>query len=820
MTVLTASPAETVSARRALPVIPLFLIAGAAVGFEVALARYFALASWPEYGYWVISIAVTGFAVSGVVLSLFRDFFARRSASLLASAPLLLTVLAAAGFLAVGRIPFNPLELQNPQLIEAQLLNIAGFYGALFPFFFVTGLYVGLCFVANHDAIPTLYGADLLGAGLGALYVLGAMYYLHPFELALALLPLLAVASMLSGTGLLARTACVLGAMVLLAGAGYALLHFNRADYSPYKSIYPPLHVPDARVVEEIRSPRGHYLTLDNFTERLDTDFSNNFASLGAGAPPATWGLYLDGNRIGSLPKPGDIDLTYLEAALDTLPYSLRPKPWTLLIGTRGGFRIAEAQRLGATVIVALEPDPVIHRLVERSLVKPPSAVSERDAFLQAISPRVALRQSYGRYDVIDVSSDFLGQADANKYVFTIEGIHAALEALSGDGVLSLPMSIREFTVYAAKTVETVRRALLAMGVAAPERHIIVYRSAWNARILVARRPFTPNDIETLRAFADKRSFDLAAYPGGTDAGDRVWNELPAMWFADSTRPTKDALRDDIANILGSDSAAFRQSQFFDLEPATDDRPFVFATLRLGEIETIVRHLNAVPREELGLLINLAVLAQAVVFALIVLALPLLRWRRRLPGATAVGRAILYFVGLGLGYLLLQMWLIDKVALLLGDRTAAFAIVLAGMLVFSGLGSLEAGRSHLGPGRAVGFACLTVVLWAAAAFAFAGPVVSVALGLPLPAKVLVTLLVLALLAMALGMPFPLGLGAFDGERAAFLPWAWALNGAFSVIATPLANLMELSGGLRVLLIAAGGLYVIVWLTFPARERWK
>jgi hypothetical protein len=292
------------------------------------------------------------------------------------------------------------------------------------------------------------------------------------------------------------------------------------------------------------------------------------------------------------------------------------------------------------------------------------------------------------------------------------------------------------------------------------------------------------------------------------------------MWFADANAPTRDSLADDIARLLGPDGAAFRRGEFFNLEPATDDRPFVYATLRVPEIETIYRHLTAVPREELGLLINLAVLAQAIAFAAIVLALPLLRWRSRLPGAGVVARAILYFAGLGLGYLLLQMWLIDKVALLLGDRIAAFAVVLAGMLVFSGIGSLYAGRVEVSPARAVRIACLAILLWSALAIAFAEPVLTAALGLPLPAKIMAVLLSLAPLAIALGMPFPLGLGAFDGERAAFLPWAWALNGAFSVIATPLANLLALSEGLRTLLLTGCALYVMVWLTFPIRERWK
>src|SRR4051794_13822539 len=68
--------------------LPLFFISAAAVGFEIVLARYFSIASWSEYGYWVISITMVGFAVSGVVLSLFKDAFARRAETLLFAVPL------------------------------------------------------------------------------------------------------------------------------------------------------------------------------------------------------------------------------------------------------------------------------------------------------------------------------------------------------------------------------------------------------------------------------------------------------------------------------------------------------------------------------------------------------------------------------------------------------------------------------------------------------------------------------------------------------------------------------------------------------------
>ena len=100
---------------------PLFLISAAAVGFETALTRYFAAAKWSEYGYWVISIVMVGFALSGVAMALSRPWAVRRGAMLLRVIPVLLIGTAALGYAGMIANPFNPLQLQNPATYGEQL---------------------------------------------------------------------------------------------------------------------------------------------------------------------------------------------------------------------------------------------------------------------------------------------------------------------------------------------------------------------------------------------------------------------------------------------------------------------------------------------------------------------------------------------------------------------------------------------------------------------------------------------------------------------------------------------------------------------------
>jgi hypothetical protein len=159
---------------------PLFLISLATVGFEISLTRYFAVAKWSEYGYWVISIVLAGFALSGVVMALCRDTVARRSEMFLTILPVVLIAAAAIGFHFVTTNPFNPLQLQNPATFAPQLWDIGGYYLALLPFFFLSGLYISLCFVANDADLGRVYGFDLTGAGIGALTALCLMWMVAP----------------------------------------------------------------------------------------------------------------------------------------------------------------------------------------------------------------------------------------------------------------------------------------------------------------------------------------------------------------------------------------------------------------------------------------------------------------------------------------------------------------------------------------------------------------------------------------------------------------------------------------------------------------
>ncbi len=806
---------------------PLFLVSLSAVGFEISLTRYFAIASWSEYGYWVISITMVGFSVSGVVLSLFKDAFVKRGQTLLLTIPLLLTLFACLGYYLTTINPFNPLEFQNRDLWFDQLLNIWKYYAALFPFFFLAGLYIGLYFVLFQEEIPRIYGADLAGAGVGALVILLLMFQVHPFYLPVVLLPFPVLAGFLSlPAKMKRRNAFAAIAVLLLIASEAVVLEFNRAHFNEYKSIYPALHVQNNRVVREIKSPRGYFMVLNNFTERLDTDFSNNFQTLKAAGPPTTFGLYNDGNRVTSLSKHAAYNPSYIKAALDAFPFALKRAPQVILIGTRGGFRIKEALSLGAGSILALEPDEMLFNLVREQLAAEPDGVLKNPRVkISNQSPAMLSFIGESKFDLVDIASDFLGQADANKFAFTVEAMQGYFRVLKDDGIVSVPVSIREFTVYATKMLETARQALLGAGINTPADHIMIYRSSWNVRILISKRPFTAAQIAALRGFCNKRSFDTSYFPGIDPGKIAVWNDLPAVSFEQErvlsgSDKANDALMEQSLKILSPANGVFLKDNFFNIAASTYDRPFFYSILRLDKLKQVLDKIALIPREEIGYLINVAVLLQAIVFAAAILGLPLIRWRAKRPEGSVIAKSILYFAGLGLGFLFLEIFLIEKIAFFLNDRTYAFAVVLCGMLIFSGMGSYVSSAYLAQPKKGVALASLVILSWIGLAIFFLDSLLLAFLTLSFAAKCVLVILLLAPLSFALGFPFPLGLFLFRGKRSNFLPWAWSLNGAFSVISTPLANLLAVTAGYKLLLFASLVLYAMVLVMFPVPIKQK
>jgi hypothetical protein len=256
----------------------------------------------------------------------------------------------------------------------------------------------------------------------------------------------------------------------------------------------------------------------------------------------------------------------------------------------------------------------------------------------------------------------------------------------------------------------------------------------------------------------------------------------------------------------------------FRVQAITNDRPFPYYMLRPTHLPALRDKLDIIPMQELGQLISLAVLIQAILFALVIALLPMLRIGRIEARRRDIARGVIYFACLGLGFLAIEITLIERFAWVFRDRVTAFAVILSSMLVWSGLGSYLSGQLKQPPRTILLAAAGIIVAGTLLLFMlFFDPIANALASLPLFAKAGAVAILVAPVSIALGMPFPTGLSHLRGSMQHFVPLAWAINGAFSVVASPLASLLAIYQGYNVVLLGAAGLYIVAWLAFPGKE---
>jgi hypothetical protein len=313
--------------------------------------------------------------------------------------------------------------------------------------------------------------------------------------------------------------------------------------------------------------------------------------------------------------------------------------------------------------------------------------------------------------------------------------------------------------------------------------------------VLVKKTPFTTDEEERLRQWTGANPyFAVSASPRspGPPSAYRMFLDL-----------------DDPAR-----ERAFVAAYPFDIRPPEDDRPFFFRFSywwHLFSRDPLVA--ATVPVMDYGLLLLLATTG---LFALACVYLPLRALAGRGLRAPHALRHAGYFAAIGLGYMAIEMALIQKFGLFMGHPNYALSVVLAALLLATGLGSLFAGRvlRVLGGQRFVAYALCGLVL---AAHLVVLPRLSSLVGWPFPARVAIVFALVLPIGVCLGTFFPAGLDRLKGSAQPFVPWAWGVNGIFSVVAPILSVAVSMTWGISALLLAAVPLYLAAGLALPDGE---
>jgi spermidine synthase len=766
----------------------------AALLLELALTRLFSVVLFYHFAFLAISIALLGLGAGGVFAYLAKSRLARIETRPLAAAISCLNAVVIPIILEIVlHVPVS-LELSWNNLLKLTLLYLS----AAVPFL-LTGFLFSVVFARETRTITRLYGADLLGGALACLSVVPLLNWVGgPNAILFAGMVMALAGGVWASSSTLRKIAAALaGALILLI----AVNHSGRI----IDVIYAKGTFRDKAWVEFARW---------NAISRVEVDRQgDNSKTIVIDADASTYIMNVDPHA-----WQGTAWQKNLMASPPALANVLRPHGEFAIIGPGGGVDVLRAVAKGSPNVTGIEINPIIANSIMRGVYADYSYhLYERpEVHLHVTDGRSFVRNAQQQFDVLQMTLvDTWASTAAGAFalsensLYTVDAFREYFEHLKPDGMIAITRWEFRQPREALRVVSVATEALHQLGVENPAKHFIVVsegdldEDGIPVVVLAKKTPFTQTEEEAARKHLQDNE-DLVALYTPSAPGQNPFSAL----------------------IARNDPRAFARDYPYNVAPVDDNAPFFFFTLKTDQI----LHDSGLQRG-IDWKVNLGVVVLGIVFVISLVAVftfliaPMaLRGGRRqrvLP--------LLYFVAVGLGYILVEIAFIQRFVLFLGHPTYALTVVIFLLLLSSGAGSLLSRRWLSETARGWMPLILLVIAIALYTWALTG-LLSSLIGLPFVVKLLVSGIVLVPLGFAMGMPFPTGLRTMANTTEVELPaselgdpanlednaveWAWAMNAASSVLGSVLAMVIAIHFGLNVTLACGVAAYMLALALFP------
>ena len=782
-----------------------FLIGFATLAFEVLLTRIFSIGQWNHLSFMVISIALFGFAASGTYLSIYRARRGRQmnSSPLHQTFAILIVLYAAAtilAFISLNNIPLDYFRLPLEPIQSAYLL--LAFILLALPFFF-SGLIVAMAYTRLPEKTGLIYFATMSGSAVGAIFPALLLPFFSEGQLVVfcALVPLVLIPLGFGGSQAIqeansarrsTQIAVALFGLLMLLGSIYLVRppenQLIRVKPSPYKALSQVLQFPDTRIDQTFNTIRGR-------TDRVKGPyirFAPGLSLRHLESIAAQEATFRDGEHQLVLYPPGSGESTrFAPFTLSYSGYAVRPEAQKALLVLQGGgtaIPCVAASRIKELVIVVDNP--------------PLADILSSHYGLEVISrpPRSFISQRPDRFDIIHLENwgtSIPGSAALDQgHLFTTDAFLQYLEHLTPAGVVIISRRLLLPPADCLRLWATAYEALKRMGARNPANHLAIIRNWDTFTLLVFKLPF--QQTRRLEAFAKDLNFDIVFLSGSTSDQANRFNKFDAPYHFIEVNRLATAYRE------GQEMAFFR-SYLLDVQPQSDNRPFPGRYLKWPKIKSLYRTLGSRLYALLmsGEIVVLVVLIEALVVSALLLLLPLVFVRQ---GRSRTSLAqMLYFCGVGAGFMFIELFFIKKYILLFGDPVISFTVVVAGILIFSSLGGAWSQKKDK---SVLKKALPTLIAVLLLAFIAVNPLMGFLLGLRQFWQYTVSLLVLLPIGFLMGLPFAIGMRDLLSS-ATQRAYAWSANGCASVITSIVSAQIALIFGLTYILGCAIAAYLIV-----------
>jgi len=732
----------------------IFLTSLSGLVLEIAITRIFSAAIWYHFAFVAVSVALVGLGSSGLLV----HYRLKRIKENWAAD---LTIVSSTGICII-----LPITLSVMHSLASQVTYLPLFmFMFSIPFFFV-GVVISAAFSAFSHTAGRLYASDLIGASAGAVLVVFFLSLVGGEGTTLLVGVTAAIcATIFSLTTkdrkkILLSLVVVAFALSLVVINGITQVFSIPTDPTANKDLpiflreNPGSHIAKTQwnsfsridVVEGIsgdcipvRDPRNPSQCAE---EGL---VAKIFIDGGAGTNIISW----DGNPDSR---------KELSSWMQYLPFKMKDDPKILIIGSGGGRDVVAAITSGSTDVTTVEINPIIFQTVQSYGEKAGNLYEHNHVHANVDEGRSFVSRSSEKFDIIyipfvdtwaSVSSGGLGVSE--NFLYTVEGFQEYYDHLTDDGKI---VAVR-WLVDSPRFVTTFTQLLENNGLKRDEvfKHIIIASSESTTQdpsvtmAILSKSPFTTSEISFLSDSFSKNGYKPILVP------DKV-------------------MLDPYPSLL---KGSITFEEFYELyptktHPVTDDSPFFLSFEK------------PIP----SILESLLYISIVIVGAFLVIPFIWLSKSSEKKSELRVSSVIIYFAALGAGFILIELALLQKFILLLGNPTMTFAILLFTMLLSSGFGSLTSTRlMKMGPKNLPFIISGIVVIGVLYALMLPILIYSV-ISEDFTVKVAVSVGILAPIGFLMGMPLPTGMRVLKSHLPTHIPWMWAINGAFSVLGAVLS----------------------------------
>jgi len=734
---------------------------------EVNITRLFSVVMFYHFSFLAVTMALFGLSAGGVMVYVFADRMIKSdSPPRLSLFSVLFSASVVGAFLIFKWFPFEAAMSVGSFL---RLFLLCAMWTA--PFL-LAGICVAMALRAYSKLVSRLYFADLAGAACGCV---GIVILMEKFGSPTAI-PIIAAFAAL-GAAFFAgfeRRREWIGVAVVGMCALLSLAAFAHRD-----NVLKILSKRDFALKNEAKRPDLLFAEW-NALSRVDVFSWHSVPGWGVseafkGELPTMLAVQIDAAAATPLIHfDGDFEkLDFLKYDVTEVVHFLKDNPTVFVIGPGGGRDVLSALLFGAKAVYAADINSLMIDVVGKRFARFAGHIYDRPEVTVVVDDaRSQIRRSEQRFDIIQSSMTDTWAATAagafslsENNLYTREAFNEYWDRLADDGLLSFSRYVSEIPGQTLRVVSLCLACLEDQGVAEPHKHVAVLACSPAGTTLLKKSPFTGAEIDLLKRIAEALKYEILFLPG--DSGEPPFTRL----------------------ARSRDRDAFYRDYPLDVSPPTDDRPFFFNLLKPSSIFRSLKGLRgALDHNLYAQVVVVFLFFVYLVLGFLLIFLPLRFKIGKLEGLSIrVFPRLLYFGAIGLGFMLVEISIMQKMTLFLGHPTYSLLVVLFSLLLFTGVGSLL--TDFVSVRRLRFHTTLSAILVIAVVglfIAFSSDIFVRFMAASLTYRFAVCVMMLLPLGLAMGRLFPLGIKSLSGSEEFMVPWAWALNGLASVLGSILA----------------------------------